>query len=159
MISLSVTQSKFVWMVWGGAGFGVGAEVAGIEVAGTEVAGVVVAGTEEAGTEVPGTEEVGIEENVSGPVEEAGPACSRAQAHKRRKTDTNRGSRQLYFFIRSLLSVAKWTLLSLYTLYKRMKQPVNNKTITSQYNIITVFGRKRIIKKRGKSLVKMKNIC
>ena len=82
--------------------------------------GAEVPGTEVVGAELAGTEEVGAEENASG-AEDAVPVCSRAQAHKRRKTNTNRAIRQLYFFTGSLLSVSKWTLLSLYTLYKGKK--------------------------------------
>ena len=97
-ISLSVTQSRF-GSVGGGAGFVAGAVVAGTEVAGALVVGLEVAGLEVAGLEVAGGRESGVrlagvtlmedEERVSGP-EEAGSACSWAQAHKRRKTNTNK---------------------------------------------------------------------
>ena len=92
-----------------------GAVVTGTEVAGTEVASTEVAGMEVAGTEVLGAEEVGVEESAL-ELEEGVSACCPAQAHKIRKTDTNKASRQLYFLTRSLLSVAKWMLSSLYTL-------------------------------------------
>ena len=75
------------WVVAGAEVAGV--LVAGLEVAGLEVTDLEVAGGRESGVRLAGVTLMEDEESVSGP-EEAGPACSWAQAHKRRKTNTNK---------------------------------------------------------------------